>query len=216
MSTARDAVLDHIATRIAELSGEAITTVGVDGVDGAGKTRFADALADRLHGGDVVTIRVGLGGFCNPRAIRERQGADSPEGYYRDTYDLDALRTWLLFPARIGLPFRTEVFDAQRNRRVAVNPLLVPPPAVLVVDGPFLNRPELRDEWDLSIYLDVPSAVAYARLAARDGSNPDPEAPANRRTREAQRLYLGECRPQLGADIVIDYADLDAPRIVRG
>ena len=216
MSAARDTVFDALIARIGEFESEGLTMVAIDGVDGAGKTRFADDLAARLELDGQIAVRVGIDGFHNARAIRYARGKDSPEGFYRDSYDLDALRTWLLFPARIGKPFKTAVFDERRDRPVAVNPLIVPLPAVLVFDGLFLNRDELRDEWDLSIFLDVPFEVSYARMAARDGSDPNPEAPANRRYYEGQKLYLKESRPQKSADVVIDYADLDEPRIVRG
>ena len=89
-------------------------------------------------------------------------------------------------------------------------------PAVLVFDGIFLNRPELRDEWDLSVFLDVPFPVSYARMARRDGSDPNPEAESNRRYYEGQQLYLRECRPRDVADVVIDYADMKLPAITRG
>ena len=109
--------------------------VAIDGVDGAGKTMFADALAHHLEGLGQVVVRTGIDSFHNPRAIRYARGKDSPEGFFRDSYDLDALRTWLLFPARIGMPFKTAVFDHRTDRKVAVNPLVVPLPAVLVFDG---------------------------------------------------------------------------------
>ena len=216
MSAARQLLLDTLLRRIGEVSGPGLTMVAVDGVDGAGKTRFADALAARLEADGQTAVRTGIDGFHNRRAVRYARGKDSPEGFFRDSYDLDALRTALLYPARIGLPFRTAVFDHRTDRPVAVNPLVVPLPAVLIFDGLFLHRKELRDEWDFSIFLDVPFEVSFARMAVRDGSDPDPEAPANRRYREGQKLYFAECDPKRQADVVIDYADLERPVIVRG
>lgn len=196
--------------------GPGLAMIAVDGVDGAGKTMFADALAHRLEKADFTVVRTGIDSFHNPRAVRYARGKDSPEGFYRDSYDLDALRTALLYPARINVPFRVAVFDHRTDRPVASNPLKISLPAVLIFDGLFLHRKELRDEWDLTIFLDVPFEVSYARMAQRDGSNPDPRAPVNRRYFEGQRLYLREASPQQQADILIDYTDLDEPRIVRG
>ncbi len=204
MSEARSKLFDLLAERIAELEGEGLTMVAIDGVDGAGKTMFADALAAHLEKLGQVVVRTGIDSFHNPRAMRYARGKDSPEGFYRDSYDLDALRTWLLFPARIGMPFRTAYFDHRTDKKLAVNPLMVPLPAVLIFDGIFLNRPELRDEWDLSVFLDVPFEVSFARLAKRDGSDPNPEAVGNKRYLEGQKLYFKEVRPQRDADIVID------------
>ncbi len=215
MNAARDSVFDTLLARIADVRSETLTMVAIDGVDGAGKTRFADDLAARLEAAEQIVLRVGIDGFHNPRAIRTARGKDSPEGYYRDTYNLEELRSRLLFPARIGMPFRTAVFDERRDQPISVNPLTIQLPAVLIFDGLFLNREELRDEWDLSVFLDVPFDVAFARLARRDGSDPNPAAPANRRRYEGQKLYFKESRPQRSADVVIDYADVDEPRVVR-
>jgi uridine kinase len=86
-----------------------------------------------------------------------------------------------------------------------------PRDAVLIVDGIFLHRPELRDLWDWSVWLEVPWDVAYARMALRDGSDPDPDAPSNARYREGQELYLDEADPKAAASVIIDNADLAHP-----
>lgn len=215
MSEARTRLFDMLAGRITELLDKGLTMVAVDGVDGAGKTMFADALAKRLEADGQIVVRTGIDSFHNSRARRYVRGKDSPEGFFRDSYDLDALRTQLLFPARIGLPFKTAVFDHRTDKPVAINPLTVPLPAVLIFDGLFLHREELRDEWDLTIFLDVPFEVSFARMARRDGSDPNPDAPANRRYLEGQKLYFKESRPQKSADVLVDYSDTELPVVVR-
>jgi uridine kinase len=40
-------------------------------------------------------------------------------------------------------------------------------------------------------------------MAARDGSEPDPEHPSLRRYVEGQRIYLSRCRPHERATLVI-------------
>ena len=54
--------------------------VGVDGVDGAGKTTFADELARALRAEGRPVVRVSLDDFHNPRAVRYRLGRESPAG----------------------------------------------------------------------------------------------------------------------------------------
>jgi uridine kinase len=61
----------------------------------------------------------------------------------------------------------------------------------------------------------VPFATTFARMAARDGSDPDPLAPGNRRYLEGQELYIATAAPQRRATIVIDNTDLAAPVITR-
>jgi uridine kinase len=215
VTAARAQLLDTLSARITCIMGRGLTMVAVDGVDGAGKTMFADALAHRLENDGLTVVRTGIDCFHNPRAVRYARGKESPEGFYRDSFNLDALREALLFPARIDMPFKVAVFDHRTDRPVAVNPLKVPLPAVLIFDGLFLHRKELRDEWDLTIFLHVPFDVSYARMAKRDGSDPDPRAAGNRRYYEGQQLYFREANPQREADILIDYTDYDLPIIVR-
>jgi uridine kinase len=88
--------------------------------------------------------------------------------------------------------------------------------SVLVFDGIFLHRPELRDIWDLSIFLDAPFEVTIPRGAGRGAAwgSPDIHAPVNWRYIEGQRQYLSENKPQTLATFVIDYSNLANPMIV--
>ncbi len=65
--------------------------------------------------------------------------------------------------------------------------------------------------WDFSLFLEVPFAVSVARLAQRDGSDPDPEAPSQRRYVQGQQIYLQRCEPWRWARVVLDNSDLAAP-----
>jgi len=184
--------------------------VAIDGVDGAGKTVFADRLAQLLPG----AIRSSVDGFHQPRAVRYRQGRDSPLGFLDDSYDYDALRTRLLDPFRAGQTGETAVFDHRTDTPVSIR-AVVTPESVLVLDGIFLHRDELRPYWDYSVFLRVGFTETYARMAARDGCPPDPAHPANQRYVEGQRLYLRRYDPEAHASVVIDNTDPASPWIVR-
>lgn len=194
--------------------------VAVDGLDGAGKTVFADGLAEVFaETGDAV-FRAGIDGFHRPRIERYARGRRSPEGFYLDSYDYPTFRRVLIDPFRDGAQtaaatgFQLAAFDVVRDAPVESQWVTAPLDAVLVVDGIFLNRPQLRDLWDWSIWLDVPFEMAFARMALRDGSEPDPDAPANARYRQGQELYLDEARPREAASVIVDNTDLARPRIV--
>lgn len=90
---------------------------------------------------------------------------------------------------------------------------VVPEDAVLIFDGIFLHRVELRECWDLTVFLDVPFDISIPRGAGRGSGDPDPAAPSNRRYVGGQRLYLDRCRPQQLATIVVDNSDLAEPEI---
>ncbi len=192
--------------------------VAVDGVDGAGKTVFADRLAEVFAEEGTAVFRASIDGFHRPRAERYARGRTSPEGYYRDSFDYATFRRVLIDPFRTGggAGFQLAVHDVARDAAVESEWVTAPRDAVLIVDGVFLHRPELRDLWDWSVWLEVPFPVSYARMAVRDGSDPDPDAPTNARYRQGQELYLREADPRRVASALVDNSDLAAPVRVFG
>jgi uridine kinase len=209
------AVLDEVAHEI-DLAGEGPLLVGIDGVDGVGKTTFADRLADALTAAGREVVRVRLDDFLHPAAVRHAKGRDSAEGYYADSVDVPAFRAAVVTPIRSGHPIRTAVFDHRTDAAVDVEPTPLPADAVVIVDGIFLHRRELAAVWDVSVFLDAPFEVTVPRMAARDGSPADPADPALRRYVGGQQLYLQECRPRHLATVVIDLSDLERPRVLPG
>ncbi len=216
----RNGLLDELAERMTQLAAAAEparpSLVAVDGVDGAGKTRFADELAAALRARGAVTFRASVDGFHHPPDVRYRRGSRSPEGFYLDSFDLSAFRRRLLDPLRPGGDRRVvrAVYDVTREQPVTPAVEVVDEAAVVLVDGIFLHRPELVEAWDLSVFLAVPCEVSVARCAARDATDPDPDAPTNRRYVEGQQLYLATCAPERRATLVVDNTDLAAPRVV--
>ncbi|WP_246580249.1 hypothetical protein [Deinococcus aestuarii] len=68
--TVRRALLDHLAARLDARSAAPVLRVAIDGVDGAGKTTFADELAGVLRERGRTVIRASVDGFHAPRATR--------------------------------------------------------------------------------------------------------------------------------------------------
>ena len=193
----RAQLLETVADRILRLPSDRKARVGIDGVDGAGKTMFADELAQILRAASRPVIRASVDGFHHPKAERYRRGRNSPEGYFEDSYNYSALKAVLLDPLSPGGSgrYRAAVFDHVTDTPVAAPERVAAPASILVFDGIFLHRPELRKYWDVSMFLDVAFAVSVARCAQRDGTSPDPAAAANRRYVEGQKLYLRNMRP---------------------
>jgi uridine kinase len=214
-----DQILQRIAKFIGGCNRERTLRVAVDGVDGVGKTTFADNLGSAVERIGRPVIRSSVDGFHNPREFRYRRDRTSPEGFYLDSYDYAALRAHLLDPLGPGGSgvYCPAVFDHVTDSPVPAQTHLATAGSVLILDGLFLHRQELRDFWDFSIFLDAPFEVTIPRGAARGlgwGGSPDPTAPSNRRYVEGQRLYLRENEPQARANVVIDYSDLAAPVIM--
>jgi uridine kinase len=211
-------VLRRIADEVLGLGGAAtVTRVAVDGVGGAGKTVFADELAGVLQPSGRQVIRVSADDFLNPRTVRYRLGRTSPEGFFLDSYDYAALHRWVLDPLAPGgsRRFRRRAFDLDADRPVEVGEEKAAGDAILVLDGLFLHREDLRRLWDYSVFLDVPFTVSLARCASRGttSASPDPDAPSNRRYVGGQQIYLSRCEPHRRATRVMDNTVLAAPAI---
>lgn len=187
MGEQRGAVLRRVADAVPALAGRR-ARVAVDGVDGAGKTWFADDLARVLTGRGIAVQRLSIDDFLAPTVVRYARGRRSPEGYWLDSHDLPRF-------------VRAVTAEGQAG--------------VVVVDGIFLQRDELVDLWDLRLYLEVPQEVAFARMARRDGRSGDPAAKENVRYSEGQKLYLAECDPASRAHLVVDNTDFGTPALVR-
>lgn len=188
--------------------------VAIDGIDGAGKTMLADELAHHVTALGRPAIRASVDGFHNPRDHRYRRGRDSPEGYFHDSYDYAGLKTALLVPliADGSGRYRAALFDHVTDRPVASSDRQVAPRSVLILDGIFLHRPELRAYWDFSLFLDVCFEVSQARQVARDPSYAGSPL-AQSRYIPGQQLYLASCEPARRATVVVDYDDLSVPRL---
>lgn len=190
--------------------------LAVDGRDAAGKTTFADALAAVFaEAGDEV-YRASIDDFHRPRAERYARGRTSPEGFYQDSYDDDAFRRLLVDPFRAGGEFRLAAFDLDADAPVAAPAQSAGPDAILIVDGLFLHRPELRGIWNWSVWLHVPAAIAFARMAERDGSDPDPDAESNRRYRQGNAIYARDADPRSAASAIVDNSYPENPQRIFG
>lgn len=214
----RKELLANIARWAANLAPDRIARLAVDGVDGAGKTTFTDELATAItdHGRPVV--RASVDGFHNPRELRYARGKQSPVGFFEDSYNYALLKEYLIDPLSPGGNRRYYVaaFDHVSDAAVPLVAHEAAPTSILLLDGIFLHRAELRACWDASIFLRVDFSVSVARNAKRDGTSPDPSAASNGRYVDGQRIYLKRCFPETHATMVIDNNDLAAPVIVRG
>jgi uridine kinase len=224
VSEAHAALLDRLAAAIVACHPGRIIRVAIDGVDGAGKTTLADALAPRVTARGRPAIRASVDDFHHPKALRYARGRHSPDGFYLDSYDYEAFRRLLLDPLSPGGSgqFVARRFDLDHDKPFEPDSRQAPPTAALIVDGIFLHRPELRSCWDLSILLKVGFAVSRRRGAARgEGLDAqgldaiDLNSPSYQRYVGGQKIYLAACDPEQEADIVIDYDDLQAPIILK-
>jgi uridine kinase len=189
----REDVVAEIADEILHNSATGRTLVAVDGRDGSGQAEFADALVAVLRERGRVAARLPMSAF-----------ATHAEDAYRGGFDYDDFRRTAVQPFRSGDAVLPELAD-----RVAAPGLPdgVPADAVLVVDGVFLNRPEISGIWKYSVWLQVPQAEADERLREA-GLSPE----LVERTRTGQSRYRSRFDPTAKATALVDNRHPDHPR----
>jgi uridine kinase len=215
----RNTLIQSIAKQILELPSNGIIKVAIDGVDGAGKTVFADELATAISRiSKRPIIRASVDGFHHPREVRYRLGRDSSEGFFYDSYDYEGLKHALLNPLSPGgsRSYRRAIFDHHTDSKTDFPFETAEEGSILIFDGIFLHRNELASYWDFSLFLDVDFSVSIPRGAQRGPSygSPDPHAPSNQRYIDGQKFYLSLCSPKERATITLDHHEIHSPFIL--
>lgn len=219
-SPGRQRVLEAVADRILGMTLDHPVRVGIDGHSAAGKSTFADELAATLRGRPV--LRVMLDQFKRHVSLRTRYPAGSPESYYHEMYDVNAIRDVLLAPLGPGgdRRYRTAIMDFSGRTAIDSGVSVAPDDAILVADGGFLQKAALVSHWDLVVYLHIEAGDVLERGPRRDMAFMDSLEAAVSRYRTyylpGEQLYLAECRPASRAGVVIDNRDFDAPFFVAG
>jgi uridine kinase len=211
-----------LAARIVSLTRAHPTRVAIDGVDAAGKTTLADELATSIEAMGRPILRASIDGFHNPAAKRRRRGRLSPIGYFEDSFNYTALLDGLLRPLGPGgsREVRLAVFDFRTDTDVDVRAQLAAADAILLFDGVFLLRRELREYFDFSIFVRADFSVTTARAEQRDvvlfGSVDEVRKRYRERYVPGQQLYLATCEPEQWASVVIDNNNPLQPRLLKG
>jgi uridine kinase len=218
VSAARRALVSRLAGALSGRDPGRPLLVAIDGPDAAGKTMLADELVEPVGS---RAERIGIDGFLRPRRERHLGRAATPEGYYRDAFDIERFRAHVLEPlAPAGDRLvRVSTYDYQADVTRLGQPCRFAADSIDLVDGVFLQRPELADAWDVVVYLHVSAAETMARAVERDAAVFGSVAETERRYRDrylpAQRLYLDEAEPERRAHVVIDNGDPAAPVVLR-
>ena len=216
----RDELLRTLARHIDAARRPHPTRVAIDGVDAAGKTTLADELVAPLEALGRPVIRASGDAFGQPAAIRYRRGRMSGEGYFHDAVNHAALVDALLAPLGPGgtLRYRRVGFDILHDQPIDAASEHAPSDAVLLVDGVFLLRDELRPFWDVTLFVQASFDATLARAEARDAARFGGVDATRQRYLEryipGQRLYLAEVDPERRAQFVVRNDDPTHPQLI--
>ena len=218
----REALLERIVNLILAVDEPHPTRVVIDGVSASGKTSLGDELEPLIAARGRPVLRASLDNFKRPWSERHLYDRESGEGYYRNAYDYELIRSSLLEPLGPGGNRRywLSSIDPLTQRHHEGAGSIAAEDAVLLADGVFALRPELNDHWDLRIFLDLDFATVLERGANRDQSWTDSweEAAELYRSRyiPSEQLYLAEVDPHRLADLVINMTDHENPVLIEG
>lgn len=170
--------------------------VGIDGCGGSGKSVLADHIArdliNRAH--SVGLIR--MDDFYLPEAARADGFLEVGAGF-----DWRRLEEQVLKPARRNELFRYQRYDWATDALAEWHESSA---RVVMVEGVYSTRIELKEFYDFTIWVECPRAIRLARGLERDGESAR-DCWLTKWMPEEDR-YVSERSPQTGANLVYDGA----------
>ncbi len=211
--------LDALSNKVLEVKRSHPVRIGIDGVDGSGKTTLANRLADTLTlRGDSI-IRATIDSFHHPKSHRYKRGELSPNAYFFDSINFPVVANDILRPlGPIGnCSYRPAIHDLKTDLPIQNNWKNADREQILIFDGVFLQRDELVGLFDYVIFLMVDFEVSVPRALNRNFEEiEDPDELRERYIQKyvaAQEMYLSSCSPTKKADMVVLYNDFSNPVI---
>ena len=167
--------------------------VAIDGGMGAGKSTLAKKIHNRL--GAVAILRTDH--FFRP--LNEYPAADlSGEKLYDLYFPWERMRDEALMPLRGGETARYQRYDWSADR--LLDWITVEPQEIVLVEGVYSSRPELRAMLDATIFIDAPRDERLRRVLAR---GPNPFGDWMTPWMAAEDWYFEHFRPQATADLIL-------------
>jgi uridine kinase len=166
--------------------------VAIDGGAGAGKSMLARGIQDQL--GSVSVLRTD--DFFRP--LIEHPIASLPaEKLYELYFPWERMCDEALIPLHRGETAKFQRYDWSADR--LLDWVSVEPAEIVLVEGVYSSRPELRPMLDAIIVVDAPRNERLRRVLARDPNSGDWLTP----WMSAEDWYLNQIRPQDIADLIL-------------
>lgn len=216
-----DELIIYIAEQIIKIKGNNTILVAFDGVDTSGKTTLANRIHDLFKKKGLDSIRVSIDKFHNPKEIRVSKGEYSPEGFFYDSFNYEKINEFIINPVKSGKSSLINgIYDYRTENQINQNIVNLTKDSIILFDGIFMNRDELVQYWDYSVFLDVSFDTVRERAINRDkalfGSEEEILNKYNKRYIPGEELYIKLCNPKDRANIVIDNNDWLNPVITKG
>jgi uridine kinase len=186
-----------------------IYIVGIDGLGGSGKSTIVDSLKLQLQNENYHPYILHVDDFIHPKHIRYDKSKEQWYCYYNTQWRYDYLVDEILSPIKRGdkIDKLIELYDKENDRYV-IEQIYIPHGSVLILEGIFLQRKEIKNYLDFTIYLDVPQGVRLNRVLTRDeyiGGLDEIKCKYERRYFPAEEKYILEYSPIENADFILNY-----------
>ncbi len=160
--------------------------IGVAGGTGSGKTTVTETILSRV--GEERIACIPHDAYYRdlahlPRNLRERVNFDHPDSLETDLL-VEHLRMW-----REGHPIEVPVYDFTTHRRTEKTTRVEPQPVALVEGILVFAEPQLREMFDVKLYVDTDADIRFIRRLRRD------IAERGRTTESVVEQYLTTVRP---------------------
>ncbi|NND89330.1 MAG: nucleoside triphosphate hydrolase [Granulosicoccus sp.] len=169
-----DALVRRITDLLAERTQQKRLLIGIAGAPGSGKSTLAEGLCGQLNASSSTeqAVVVPMDGFHLDNVILDRREQRAVKGAPQ-TFDVDG---FIILLQRLGRTTDSSVYvpvfdreaDLSRNAAQCVDP----EHQIIIVEGNYLllRRPgwsSLRENFDLTVMLEVPLALLEERLVQR-------------------------------------------------
>lgn len=147
-------IIKRLLNEITLLQQNKAIIIAFDGVDTSGKTTFANIIHKELKNNGKNSIRISIDKFHNPVEIRLKQGSLSPEGYFYDSFNIHEIKRCVLEPIKKNKGIIIHgIYDYKKETNVDIIKTKITNDLIVLFDGIFMNRDELRDYWDYRVFL---------------------------------------------------------------
>ena len=192
--------------------------VGINGVDGSGKTEFALGFENYLKSRGLHTLLIHGDNFANPSAVNLDD--NSPYTYLDGNYNYEKLYSLLsrvrMEPQNIEL----DLFVVNENEftmRKVKKMFSVDNETIIIVEGVLLYRPPIDSLFDYKVFLDIDFEEVLRRVAVRDIPKYGESFIQRYHSRyiPAEKMYIDKFNPKANCNLVVDNNDYNKPIVAN-